>query len=372
MNFIVSTSALLKQLQFIDGVVSNNTVLPILEDFLFDIEKGKLNLFATDLEITMSSNVEIESKEDGKIAIPAKLLMNILKTLPDQPLTFSIDERTFGVEMKSASGGRYRLTGENGDDFPRVPVAEDIKDIKLASSVLKNAISACLFAVGTDELRPAMTGVNFELNNQGITFVATDAHKLVRYKRKDTKAGKATNFIIPRKALMLLNSALPEDDTQVTISYNASNAFFTFGTVSLICRLIDARYPDYNAVIPADNPNKLTINRNDILNTVRRLIIFANKTTHQVTFKLSGSELHAYARDVEFSNEASETLACSYSGENLEIAFNGKFLIEMLSSATSEEVLFEFSTPSRAVLVSPVTQNENEDLLMLLMPIMIN
>jgi DNA polymerase-3 subunit beta len=372
MNFIVSSSALLKQLQHIDGVVSSNTVLPILEDFLFEIEKGKLTIFSTDLEISMSSSLEIESKVEGKIAIPAKMLLNILKVMPDQPLTFSIDERTFGVEIKSASGGRYRLAGENGEDFPRIPVAEDIKDIKLASSVLKNAISACLFAVGTDELRPAMTGVNFELSSQGITFVATDAHKLVRYIRKDTKAAKSTNFIIPRKALMLLNSSLPQDDTQVIISYNSSNAFFSFGNISLICRLIDARYPDYNAVIPTDNPNKLIINRNDILNTVRRLIIFANKTTHQVTFKLSGSELHASARDIEFSNDANESLACNYKGENLEIAFNGKFLIEMLSSTTSEEVLFEFSTPSRAVLVSPVTQNENENLLMLLMPIMIN
>jgi DNA polymerase-3 subunit beta len=371
MNFIVSTSALLKQLQLIDGVVSNNTVLPILEDFLFEIENGKLTLFSTDLEISMSSSLDIEAKEDGKIAIPAKMLLNILKTLPDQPLTFSIDSRSFGVELKSANG-KYRLSGENGDDFPRIPVAEDIKDIKLASSVLKNAITACLFAVGTDELRPAMTGVYFELSNQGITFVATDAHKLVRYKRKDTKASKSTSFIIPRKALMLLNSALPADDTQVVISYNSSNAFFTFGQVSLICRLIDARYPDYNTVIPVDNPNKLTINRNDILNTLRRLIIFANKTTNQVTFKLSGSELHATARDIEFSNEGNETLACNYSGEDLEIAFNGKFLIEMLSSTTSDEVLFEFSTPSRAVLVSPTTQNDNEDLLMLVMPVMIN
>ncbi len=371
MNFIVSSSALHKQLQQISGVVSNNTVLPILEDFLFVIEKGKLNLFSTDLEISMISGLEIEAKDNGKVAIPAKMLMNILNALPDQPLTFSIDEKTFGIELK-ASNGKYRVSGENGDDFPRTPVAEDIKDIKLASSVLKNAITACLFAVGTDEMRPAMTGINFELSNQGLTFIATDAHKLVRFKRHDAKTSKSASFIIPRKALLLLNSTLPADDTQVTISYNSSNAFFAFNNISLICRLIDARYPDYNAVIPKDNNNHLTINRNELMGMLRRLIIFANKTTNQITFKLSGSELNGTARDPEFGSEGSETLACSYSGENLEIAFNGKFLIEMLSSTSSEEVSFAFSTSNRAVLVSPLTQDGNEDLLMLVMPIMVN
>ena len=297
--------------------------------------------------------------------------MNILKTLPEQPLTFSIDEQNYGIEITS-DNGKYKLTGENGDDYPRIPVAEDIKDVKISSVVLRNAISKCLFAVGSDELRPAMTGVNFEINKEGITFVSTDAHKLVRYKRNDTRSTSAANFIVPRKALQLINGALPTEDTQVTISYNASNAFFSFGSVNLICRLIDARFPDYNAVIPSDNPNKLIINSNEILNALRRLIIFANKTTHQVSFDLKGSGLTITARDLDFSNEATEKLVCNYNGDDMEIAFNGRFLTEILSAINTDEVQFEMSTPTRAALLSPTQSDEKENTLMLVMPIMVN
>jgi len=229
-----------------------------------------------------------------------------------------------------------------------------------------------LFAVGSDELRPAMTGVNFEINKEGITFVSTDAHKLVRYKRNDTRSTSAANFIVPRKALQLINGALPTEDTQVTISYNASNAFFSFGSVNLICRLIDARFPDYNAVIPSDNPNKLIINSNEILNALRRLIIFANKTTHQVSFDLKGSGLTITARDLDFSNEATEKLVCNYNGDDMEIAFNGRFLTEILSAINTDEVQFEMSTPTRAALLSPTQSDEKENTLMLVMPIMVN
>ncbi len=371
MKFIVSTGALLKQLSLIDGVISTNTVLPILEDFLFEIKKGRLTVFSTDLETSMSTVMEVEAKEDGKIAIPARMLMNILKSLPEQPLTFSIDEQNYGIEITS-DNGKYKLTGENGDDYPRIPVAEDIKDIKISSSVLKNAINKCLFAVGTDDLRPAMTGVNFELSKEGITFVSTDAHKLVRFKRFDTRSTTSASFIIPRKALQLVNGALPSEDTQVNLSYNNSNAFFSFGTVNLICRLIDARFPDYNAVIPTDNPNKLIITTSEILNSLRRLIIFSNKTTHQVTFELKGSELTITARDLDFSNEATEKLVCNYSGEDIEISFNGRFLSEILSALSTDEVKFEFSTPTRASLISPTSTDDKEDTLMLVMPIMVN
>lgn len=371
MKFIVSTGALLKQVSLIDGVVSTNTVLPILEDFLFDIKKGILTVFSTDLETSMSTTLEVEAREEGKIAIPARMLMNILKTLPDQPLTFSIDEQSYGIEITS-DNGKYKLTGENGDDYPRIPVAEDIKDIKISSVVLRNAINKCLFAVGNDELRPAMTGVNFELTPEGITFVSTDAHKLVRFKRNDTRSKTASSFIVPRKALQLISGSLPTEDTQVTISYNSSNAFFSFGNVNLICRLIDARFPDYNAVIPTDNPNRLIISANEIINSLRRLIIFSNKTTHQVTFELKGSELTITARDLDFSNEATEKLVCNYNGEDMEISFNGKFLTDILSALNTDEVQFEFSTPTRASLISPTLVDANETTLMLVMPIMVN
>lgn len=370
MKFIASTSVLLKHLQLIDGVISSNTVLPILEDFLFEIEKGRLTVSSTDLETSMSVSLDIESKTSGKIAIPAKLLMNTLKSLPEQPLTFNIDEQSFAVEIVS-DNGKYKLSGENGDDFPRIPVPEDIKDIAVASGVLKKAIGHSLFAVGTDELRPAMTGVNIEVSDGGVTFVATDAHKLVRYRRVDTTSTKPVSFIVPKKALMLMNAALPSEDTQVKVSYNNSNAFFRFNNVSLICRLIDARFPDYNAVIPTQNPNKLVISTQEILNSLRRLTIFANKTTHQVSLRFKGSELNISSRDLDFSNEANERLACNYNGADMEIAFNGRFLIDMLNSAGSEEVQFEFSTPDRAAIMSPSEKAENEELLMLVMPIMV-
>ncbi|MBK9730590.1 MAG: DNA polymerase III subunit beta [Chitinophagaceae bacterium] len=371
MKFIVSSGSLLKQLQLIAGVVSSNTVLPILEDFLFDIKDGKLTVFSTDLETSMSSSLDVEANEEGKIAIPAKLLMDILKTLPEQPLTFSINDQNLAIEITSDKG-KYRLTGENGDDFPRIPVPEETKEIKLPSSVIANAINKTLFAVGSDDMRPAMTGVNFELTPDGITFVATDAHRLVRYKRLDAKAGKATSFIVPKKALQLLGNALPAEETQVKISYNSSNAFFNFGYVKLICRLIDARYPDYTAVIPTENPNKLTIQSSDLLSSLRRLVVLSSKTTHQATLKMSGSELSINTRDLDFSNEGNETLTCQYDGEDLEIAFNAKFVIDMIASMNEEEVQFEFSTPSRACIMTPVNKKENEDLLMLVMPIMVN
>jgi len=371
MKFIVSCGALLKQLQLIAGVVSSNTVLPILEDFLFDIKSGKLNVFSTDLETSMSTTLDVDANEDGKIAVPARLLLDILKTLPEQPLTFSINNSNLAIEITSDKG-KYRLTGENGDDFPRIPVPEETKEIKLPSSVIANAINKTLFAVGTDDMRPAMTGVNFELTPDGITFVSTDAHRLVRYKRTDAKAAKSTSFIVPKKALQLLVNALPQEDTQVKISYNNSNAFFNFGSVKLICRLIDARFPDYHAVIPTENPNNLTINSNDLLGSMRRLIILSNKTTHQATLKMTGSELSINTRDLDFSNEGNETLVCQYKGEDMEIAFNARFLIDMLTSMNEEEVKIECSTPSRACIMTPVLQKENEDLLMLVMPIMIN
>lgn len=371
MKFITNSGTLLKQLSLIDGVVSTNTVLPILEDFLFDIKDGKLTAFATDLETSMSTTLDIESKENGKIAMPAKMLMNTLKSLPEQPLTFSINEKDFSVEITSQNG-KFKMNGENGDDFPRIPVAEDIKEIKLSSSVLSNAINKTLFAVGTDEMRPAMTGVNCELTPAGILFVATDAHKLVKYVRTDAKSSKQTNFIIPKKALSLLHNAIPQEETQVKISYNNSNAFFSYNEINLICRLIDARFPDYNAVIPTENPNHLIVNSNDLNNSLKRVIIYANKATFQISMKLSGSSLVVSARDLDFSNEGTETLMANYSGEDMEIAFNGRFLIEMLSAMNEPEVEFAMSTPARAAIITPTTKKDNEELMMLVMPIMLN
>jgi DNA polymerase-3 subunit beta len=286
-------------------------------------------------------------------------------------VAFSVDTQTYAIEI-SAGDGKYKLSGENGEDFPKIPMVENASSVMMPASVLAEAINKTIFAVSNDDLRPAMTGVYCQLSPQNITFVATDAHKLVRYRRMDTKSEASAAFILPKKALNLLKSSLPTEDVAVSIEYNSTSAFFRFGNINLICRLIDERYPDYDAVIPQTNPNKLTIDRGLFLNSLRRVVIFANKTTHQVRLKINGSELNISSEDVDFSNEAHERLSCQYQGEDMEIGFNAKFLIEMLSNLEGDEVSLEMSTPNRAGLLVPQTNNENENVLMLVMPVMLN
>jgi DNA polymerase-3 subunit beta len=357
MKFIVSSSALLKQLQQINGVINANTVLPILEDFLFEVQKNKLTVVATDLETVMKIQLDVEARDTGRVCIPAKILMDSLKNIPDQPLTFNID-KNFGVEITS-DNGKYKVMGENPDNFPKEPVADDTTSFTITSSALVTAINKTLFAVSNDDLRPAMTGVFFEMDKKGLQFVATDAHRLVRYKRT-------------RKPLNLLKTAMPDNDDELTISYNSNHLFVAHGTTQLSCRLIDARFPDYKVVIPQDNPYKLTVNRNDFQGALRRVGVFSNKSTNQVVLNISGSELQLAAQDVDFSFEGNERMKCQYNGEDLQIAFNSKFLIEMLNAAESEEVVIELSTPTKAGIIKPAEQEENEDLLMLVMPLMLN
>jgi DNA polymerase-3 subunit beta len=371
MKFIVSSSALLKQLQVISGALSTNTVLPIIENFLFEINGGNLTVSATDLQTTMTTSLAVEAKENGKIAVPSKILLDTLKTLPEQPITFTISSDNFSIEM-TAGEGKYKLVGENGEDFPKIPKIEQAASLMISASVLSEAISKTIFAVSTDELRPAMTGVYCQMSTENLTFVATDAHKLVRYRRRDAKADVTSSFILPKKALNLLKSSLPIEDISVNVEYNNTNASFSFNNVNLICRLIDEKYPDYEAVIPVNNPNKLTIDRNQLLSCLRRVSIFSNKTTHQVRLKISGSELQISAEDMDFSNEAHERLGCQYEGEDIEIGFNAKFIIEMLSNLNTEEVILEMSTPNRAGILLPVTADNSEDVLMLVMPVMLN
>jgi DNA polymerase-3 subunit beta len=373
MKFIVSSSALLKQLQLISGVLNTNSPLPILENFLFEINAGELTISASDLETTMTTKLTVEAKDNGKIAIPARILLDTLKTFPEQPLTFSIKEKSLQVEV-SSDLGKYKLTGQDGDEFPKIPVIEKSTSIELPSEVLAEAINKTIFATGNDELRPVMSGVYCALSPENIIFVATDAHRLVRYTRSDTKSKSATSFIIPKKPLHLLKTCLPSENVKVKIDYNDANAFFTFDNFHLICRLIDGRYPNYEAVIPLDNPNKLIIERESFLNSIRRVAIFSNKTTHQVKFKLSGSEIQISAEDVDFNNEANERLKCDYNGADMEIAFNARFIIDMLSNIGTSEINLEMSLPNRAGLISPMKTDKtsNEDVLMLVMPVMLN
>lgn len=370
MKFIVSSSALLKQLQQISGVINANTVLPILEDFLFEVEKNKLTIVATDLETVMKVQLDVEAKDTGRVCIPAKILIDSLKNIPDQPLTFNID-KNYGVEITS-DNGKYKVMGENPDNFPKEPVSDDTTSFTMTSSALVTAISKTLFAVSNDDLRPAMTGVFFEMDKKGLQFVATDAHRLVRYKRKEVSCPKNDSMIVPRKPLNLLKGALPGNEDELTISYNTNHLFVKHGTTQMSCRLIDARFPDYKVVIPVDNPYKLVVNKSDFQGALRRVGVFSNKSTNQVVLSISGSELQLTAQDIDFSFEGNERMKCQYNGEDLQIAFNAKFLIEMLNAAESDDVTVDLSTSTKAGIIKPTEQDENEEMLMLVMPLMLN
>ena len=371
MKFIVNSSYLLKQLNAINGVITTNPVVPILENFLFEIAEGTLTITASDLQTSMITELEVEAKEDGSIAIPAKILLETLRNLPEQPVNFTIEESSYSIEI-SSDNGRYKLSGENATDFPRVPTVSDGYSVNISSDVLGMAISNTIYAASNDELRPSMTGVFLKLDETNATFVATDSHRLIRYRRVDIVSDMSHSMIIPRKALTLLKATLPSEVTNVAMEFNTSNAFFDFNRIKMICRLIDERYPDYENVIPADNENNITIGKAELLSSLKRIAIYANKTTHQVRLKITGSELMISSEDLDFSNEANERLVCEHDGEDIEIGFNAKFLIEMLGNISSDQLTFKLSAPNRAGLIEPSNKNENEDILMLVMPVMLN
>jgi DNA polymerase III subunit beta len=371
MNFIVSSTNLLRHLQSISGVLSTSNTLPILDNFLFDIVDGQLTISASDLETTMRTTMAVEATEAGKIAIPAKMLLDVLKNLPDQPCTFLVDTSNFGIEI-AYDNGKSKMVGFNGDDFPKTPAIENSTSIRISGDIISRAINKTLFATGNDDLRPVMSGVYCQFSPSDITFVATDAHKLVRYRRTDGQSTGGSAFILPKKPLNLLKSNLRGDE-EVLVEYSDSNAIFTFNDLVLMCRLIDGKYPNYEAVIPKENPNVLIVDRLQFLGAIKRVSIFANKTTHQVKLRIAGSELNISAEDLDFSNEANERLTCHYDGTDLEIAFNSRFLMEMLNNIDSAEVKIAMSEPSRAGLLMPnSSDNENEDILMLVMPVMLN
>lgn len=373
MKFTVSSLKLLKQLQLISGVLNSSNTLPILDNLLFEVSNDKLIITGSDLETTMTTEITPEKiDEDGKVAIPAKLLLETLKAFPDAPLTFVVNMDNFGIKLNS-DFGNYKLTGQNGEEFPKSPEIESPASITVASDLLARAIQKTLFATGNDELRPVMSGVFCELNKDNITFVATDAHKLVRYKRTDAKSEDGASFIVPKKPLNLLKSILANEELEVKIEYNDTNASFSFEGANLVCRLIDGRYPNYDSVIPKENPNKMTIDRKALLDSVKRVSIFSNKTTHQVRLKIGGSELNVSAEDLDFANEANERLTCEYEGDDMEIGFNSRFLMEMLSNIESDQINLEMSAPNRAGILTPATnQVDDEDVLMLVMPVMLN
>lgn len=373
MNFIVSSSYLLKNLSSISGVITSNPVVPILENVLFEIENGNLLITASDLQTSVMVELQVESKENGSVAIPAKILIDTLKNLPEQPVTFSIDENNYNIEINS-DNGRYKLAGENSADFPKVPEISDGYSFTVNANTLALAIGNTIFSTSTDELRPAMTGVFFRLSSNSCTFVSTDGHRLVKYIRTDISGDEVDHdMIIPRKSLNLLKTIIPSDDkNDINIEFNASNAFFSNDNIKLVCRLIDERYPDYENVIPSDNSNSIEVDRSEILSSLKRISIYANKTTNQVRLKVSGSEILISAEDLDFSNEANERISCEHDGDDIEIGFNAKFLIEILSNIHSDKVIFKLSEPNRAGLVLPEDIEDEEDLTMLVMPVMLN
>jgi DNA polymerase-3 subunit beta len=371
MKFVISSSTLLKHLSTINGVIASNPIVPILENFLFQLDKSNLTVTASDMQTVMITEFEVESRDSGSFAVPARLLLDTLRSLPEQPVQINIDEETFGTELVT-SNGRYKLAGENSMDFPRVPQVNRTFSIEMNSDMLASAIANTIFATSTDDLRPAMTGVFVQVSESSTTFVATDGHRLIRYRREDVTSPNSTTMILPRKALNLLKSSLPAEMIPVKAEFSNSNAFFSFGHIKMICRLIDERFPDYENVIPQSNPNKLRIERTELLSTLKRISIYSNKTTHQIRLKVSQNELVISAEDLDYSNEATEKISCEYDGEEMEIGFNAKFLIEMLNNLSVKNISLEMSQPNRAGLIIPIEKTENEDTLMLVMPVMLN
>ena len=377
MKFIVNSQLFLKQMQSISGVLTNSNTVPIINCFHFHLDEGLLTIRATDLETTLVTKMEVETaRMEGisDIAVPSKLLLDILKSLDDVPVNFVVDDSTFGISITSGDG-KYSLAGNNPETFPKMPEAHDTTEIKLSSNALASALGNTAFAASTDEMRPQMGGIYCSVTEENTTFVATDAHKLVRYIRNDIQSPTPVNFILPRKPVNMMKSILAtlKDDVDVNLEYNNTNAFFTFGNFYIICRLVDGKYPNYDAAIPKVNPNKLTIDRASFLNTLRRVALFANQASHQVRLSIMERELVVSAEDSEFSNKAQEKLPCQYEGEPMEIGFNAKFLTEMVSNIETEHILIEMSHPSRAGIIFPIYDepNPNEDILMLVMPVML-
>ena len=373
MKFIVASGELQKALQIVSGVISSSQSRPILENFLFELDNEILKITASDGETTLITSVGVKSDDSGKIAVPAKMFQEVIKSFGDQPLTFSVKESESGegglLEILDEKDN-YFVALDNAEDYPELPEFDASQKVTLASGVLADALSNTLFATSNDSLRPVMTGVLFQFTEKETNFVSTDSHRLVVYKRTDVTNKEAVEFIMPKKPLSIFKNILSNSNDEVTIEFNENMAKFTFGENIWICRLIDGKYPNYSAVIPKENPNVLTVNRNLLLSSIRRASILSNKSTNQVRFKLSGNVLHLHAEDTEYANKADMNIPCDYKGEDINIGFSSKFLTEMLSVLGSEDITMKMSQPNRPGIVEPVDGlDENEHILMLSMPV---
>ena len=373
MKFIVASGELQKALQIVSGVISSSQSRPILENFLFELDNEILKITASDGETTLITSVGVKSDDSGKIAVPAKMFQEVIKSFGDQPLTFSVKESESGegglLEILDEKDN-YFVALDNAEDYPELPEFDAAQKVNIASGVLADALSNTLFATSNDSLRPVMTGVLFQFSDKETNFVSTDSHRLVVYKRTDVTSDEPVEFIMPKKPLSIFKNILSSSNDDVLIEFNENMAKFTFGENVWICRLIDGKYPNYTAVIPKENPNVLTINRNLLLSSIRRASIFSNKSTNQVRFKLSGNVLHLHAEDTEFANKADMQIPCNYNGEDINIGFSSKFLTEMLSVLGADDITLKMSQPNRPGIVEPVDGlDENEHILMLSMPV---
>ena len=380
MRFIINSQLFLKHLNAISGVISstNNTV-PIISCFHMHLEDNILTIKATDLETTMICRIELENaRVEGidTVAVPSKLLLDMLKNMDDAPLNFFVNADTYSIEISSGEG-KFNIAGQNAHSYPTMPVVADTAHTTLPASMLVNAINKTAFAASTDEMRPLMTGIYCEMTPENVTFVATDAHKLVRYRRNDIHSDEVASFILPRKPVMMVKNILGsnKEEFDVDVEYNSTNVVFSFDNFMIICRLVEGKYPNYEAAIPKDNPNKLTLDRSTFINTLKRVSLFANQSTWQVRLSIRERELQITSEDLEFSNKGQETIPCNYEGEPMDIGFNARFLTEMVSNLDTNEILIELSHPSRAGIIFPINNDEetskNEDILMLVMPVML-
>lgn len=375
MKFVISSSDLLNHLQTVSRVISSKNTLPILDNFLFKLQDNELVITASDLESTLTTRMNLDNASgDGLIAIPAKILTDTLKEFPEQPLSFEISLENYSVVI-STENGKFNIVGQNGDDFPQYPLLkDDVKvTVRMSGEVLLNGISKTIFASADDELRPVMNGIYLDFSPDNMTFVASDAHKLVRYKRFDVKTESESSFILPKKPASLMRNILAREKNDVVIEFDDKNAIFTLTDYHLVSRLVEGNYPNYSSVIPSDNPNKMIIDRHDIINSLRRVSVFSSQASNLVKLGLGPNQLNVSAQDIDFSISAYEKLQCQYEGEEMEIGFKSTFLIEILNNLVSGEVVMELSDPSRAGLLLPLEKDsDDEDLLMLLMPMMIN
>lgn len=373
MKLVISSTALFSHLQAIGRVINSKNTLPILDCFLFEVNDGVLSLTASDNETTMSTSLEvIESDGNCRFAINAKTILDALKEIPEQPLTFAFNPDTLEMLVQYMNG-RYSVVAQNADEYPiPVTLGESAVHVEMEANTLLNGINRALFATADDELRPVMNGIYFDITTDDLTMVASDGHKLVRNKNFATKGNEKAAFILPKKPATLLKNLLGKEQGAVNIDFDDRNATFTMPNYRMVCRLIEGRYPNYNSVIPQNNPHKVTIDRAILLSALKRVSVFSSQASSLIKLRLQDNQLVLSGQDIDFSTSAEETINCSYSGSPMSIGFKATFLIDILNNITGQDVVIELADPSRAGVLVPAEQEENEDLLMLLMPMMLN